>query len=233
MEKSLLGVGLYSLPQAAQLVSLGRETATSPQAIDRWLWPKRRTGHSTASALWEPKLPRLHGAKFLSFHDLIEVLVVAYFRHQKFSLQRIRRVIGAATQLFKHPYPFSHVRFKTWENHNLVAEVRTPEWKAFAFDLESGQILLDFIREKLTTCLDYSDEELASRWWPLGRTSSVVIDPARQFGQPIVSEAAVPTAALFGAFRGEGSVHAVAEWFGVSQKSVEDAIEYEEQLRAA
>jgi hypothetical protein len=27
--------------------------------------------------------------------------------------------------------------------------------------------------------------DIAARWWPLGRTRGIVIDPKRQFGQPI------------------------------------------------
>ncbi len=233
-DHSLLGVGLYSVPQAAKLVSLRKETAVSPRAINYWLWPYGRPGRSASSGLWEPELPRLHGGKYLSFHDLLEVLVVSYFRHQDFSLQKIRRVISAATRLFEHPYPFSHVRFRAWGASKMVAEVRTDDQEVLAFELESGQLLLDFIREQLTSSLDYSEDELlASRWWPLGRESSVVIDPARRFGQPIIHEAAIPTAALFGAYKAEGSVNSVANWFGVSETGVEDAVAYEELLRAA
>lgn len=231
---SLLGVGLYSVPQAAKLVSLRKDTTVSSRAINYWLWPHGKNGLAPANSLWEPKLPQLHGGKFLSFHDLIEVLVVAHFRHHQFSLQKIRRFIAVATQLFEHPYPFSHVRFKSWGIGRMVAEVCTEDQEFFAFELESGQLLLDFIRDQLTSCLDYSaDELLASRWWPLGRESAVVIDPARQFGRPIVNDSAIPTAALFAAHQAEKSAETVAHWFGVSEKSVEDAVTYEELLRAA
>ncbi len=232
---NLLGVGLYSVSQAARLASLSGGVPFSAQVVGRWLWggPSQSGGDARRSIpLWDPHLPLLNGSRYLSFQDLIEVLFVAAFRRQGISLQSIRRILAQASALAEHPYPLSHVSFKTI-GKTIVAQAIAEDTKELAFELESGQYLLDFMLDKLTSCLDYSEIQTAARWWPLGKERAVVLDPGRRFGRPIIEEAAVPTAALAGAFRAEGSIKVVAEWYGVSEGSVEDALEYEHRLQAA
>ena len=40
------------------------------------------------------------------------------------------------------------------------------------------------------------ESDVATRWWPLGRAKGVVVDPKRQFGQPIDDATGVPTSVL-------------------------------------
>ncbi|MGB0506396.1 MAG: hypothetical protein ACPGGK_09385 [Pikeienuella sp.] len=73
---------------------------------------------------------------------------------------------------------------------------------------------------------------LARRWSPQNRKRSVVLDPLRSFGQPILQSSGVPTAALKASFDAEGDSKIVARLFEVSRREVEDAIEFEERLAA-
>ena len=71
------------------------------------------------------------------------------------------------------------------------------------------------------------------RWWPLGMDRRVVLDPERSFGQPIVDPESVPTSVLARAFKAEGSIQAVADWYKVDPRAVEDAVEFEHKLARA
>lgn len=72
----------------------------------------------------------------------------------------------------------------------------------------------------------------AIRWWPLSRQRSVVLDPARHFGQPIVHSASVPTHALARAVETEGSITRAARTFEVRQDEVRDAVAFEQRIAA-
>jgi uncharacterized protein (DUF433 family) len=61
---------------------------------------------------------------------------------------------------------------------------------------------------------------------------SVVLDPNRQFGQPIVTQFGVATEVLYLAVKSGDSEEAVAEWFEVDRQAIRDAIEFEERLAA-
>lgn len=227
----LLGVGLYSVPEAARFVSFGVKKRVPAQAIHRWLWGYRyRTsdGEQVAPPLWSPELPSLGDSRLLSFHDLVESLFVAVFRGQGVSLQTIRRIIQRAADLMDHSYPLSSLAFKT-DGQSIVADLVDKRERRHVFDLDTGQSLLEIVFDRLRAGLEYS-ELLAARWWPMGTDRRVVIDPKRSFGRPIVSKEEVPTAALAGAFQAEGSIKAVTHWYGVSEQSVKDALEYESEL---
>jgi uncharacterized protein (DUF433 family) len=78
--------------------------------------------------------------------------------------------------------------------------------------------------------VEYSVDDMPARWWPMGRRETVVLDPARLFGQPIVSDGGVPTAVLADAVAAEGSIAKVALLFQVTQHSVRAALRFEKRL---
>ncbi len=216
-----LGVGIYTVPQAARI------TGAPAASIRRWLW-----GQSTRP-LWNPQIPVLDHSRALGFRDLIEIQFVHQFRQRGVSLQTIRRALEQATKLFQESHPLSSLKFKT-DGRNILAEVaEDPEDRSRIFDLITGQYLLEIVFDRLYEGLEYSDLEEILRWWPLGKDRSVVLDPRRDFGQPIVARGGVPTSILARAFKAEGSIEAVADWYEVPLDAVRDALEYERELRAA
>lgn len=216
-----LGVGIYAIPEAARI------TGVPPASIRRWLW-----GQETRP-LWHPQLPVLDHSRALGFRDLIEIQFVHQFRQRGVSLQTIRRALDQATALFHESHPFSSLKFKT-DGRNILAEVtEDPEDRSRIFDLMTGQYLLEIVFDRLYEGLEYSGLDELLRWWPLGKDRGVVLDPSRSFGRPIVASGGVPTAILAGAFKAEGSIEAVADWYEVSPDAVRDALEYERDLRAA
>jgi uncharacterized protein (DUF433 family) len=226
--ESLLGIGIYSVAEAARI------TRVPPEQIRRWLWGYRYTlagERHQALPLWQPQLPALGEDKALTFRDLIEVQFVHRFRQEGLSLQSIRRTIETATELLHASYPLSSVRFKTDGRRILAQVIEDPSERGYIFDLDTGQYLLEFVLEFLYDALEYSEFDELLRWWPLGKDRRVVVDPKRSFGRPIVLEG-VPTSILAGSYRAEGSVHAVARWFEVSEQSVDDALEFEREQSA-
>jgi uncharacterized protein (DUF433 family) len=67
---------------------------------------------------------------------------------------------------------------------------------------------------------------------PLGTERRVLLDPNRQFGQPIVFKSGVRTEILYLAVKNGASEDEVAEWFEVERKDVQDAVEFEKRLAA-
>jgi len=226
---NLLGLGLYSLGEASKIASV------PASRIRRWLW-----GYSYKVAgrphqyepLWTPQLPEIEGSRALTFRDLIELQFVHRFRQVGISLQSIRKTIDLATELLVETYPLSSIKFKTDGRRILAQVVEDPDERGYIFDLETGQYLFEFVLEYLYDALEYSKLDELVRWWPLGKTRNVLVDPRRSFGRPIVKEG-VPTAILAGSFKAEGSVEAVAKWFEVSAESVRDALEFERSRAAA
>jgi uncharacterized protein (DUF433 family) len=225
----LLGVGMYSVPEAARL------TGVPADSIRRWLWGYRfrsRDGSPSHSRpLWKPQIPVIDSVKTLGFRDLVEIQFVDHFKKSGLSLQSIRGIIGHATDLVEQSYPLSSVKFKT-DGRRVLAEVLGEAEQRLIFDLRTGQYLFSFYWDKLYDALEYSAFEELLRWWPLGKDRRVLVDPKRNFGQPITPEG-VPTHVLASAASAEGSAESVAHWYKVDIDSVRDAVEFERHLQAA
>ncbi len=59
-----------------------------------------------------------------------------------------------------------------------------------------------------------------------------MLDPARNFGRPIVDRHGVPTEVLANAVKAAGSVAEVARWYEVPEPEIQDAVEFEQRLAA-
>jgi uncharacterized protein (DUF433 family) len=228
-ERSLLGIGVYSIPEAAKI------SRVPAQYIKRWLWGYRYVVQGKARRarpLWTPQLSPIEDSKALTFRDLIEIQFVYRFRQEGISLQTIRKTIGLATDLLDKSYPLSSVRFKT-EGKGIFAQViEDPNEKGYVFNLKTGQYLLDYVLDFLYDALEYSEFDELVRWWPLGKDRRIIVDPSRSFGRPIVEEG-VQTNIVYRAWRADGNTKAVADWFEISEASVNDALEFERSRAAA
>lgn len=229
MAESLLGVGIYTVPEAAQLTKIPADS------IKRWLWGYRSRSKnglvSVRSPLWNPQIPVIDHSRALGFRDLVEIQFVAHFKKSGISLQSIRKTIGRATEMVEQSYPLSSTKFKT-DGKRILADVLDEQERRLVFDLYTGQLLLSFMWDRLYDALEYSEYDELLRWWPLGKNRRVLIDPRRSFGRPITPEG-VPTFVLAGSLGAEKSIENVAHWYKVNPDSVRYADEYERALRAA
>ncbi len=229
--QSLLGVGVYTVREAARLTRIPTRT------IGRWArgYSYRQEGGLRHSRpLWQGDIEPIDGEITLSFRDLLEVRFVAYFRDLGVSWKTIRAAADCAAEIIVDSHPFSSRTFKTDGTH-ILAEVASRTGEATLLNLAQRQYeLKPIVDPLLISGIEFSDLDTAPvRWWPLGRDRRVVVDPQRCFGQPICDPESVPTSVLERAFQAEGSVEEVASWHEVSRASVEDALEFEHLLRAA
>ena len=100
-------------------------------------------------------------------------------------------------------------------------------------DLFQKQYAFVEILDKSLTNLEYDAAGVPSRWWPLGRTVGVVLDPARAFGQPIEAETSIPVSVLVAAVTAEGSEAAAARAWSVPLRAIRRALAFGRDLQAA
>jgi hypothetical protein len=207
-----IGVGLYSVSQASRL------TAIPTQRIRRWLrgYKFQRNGEQRSSPpIWELQLPAIDGKPVLGFLDLLELRFVDAFLQAGVSLQAVRRCADVAAELIGQDHPFSTRRFST-DGKRIFAEVaQEQDPKKALLDLKTQQLgIYDMIVPSLVAGIDFdSATGQATAWHPSSDTPLVVLDPLRQFGQPIIERVGIQTATLADAVRTEGSVKKVAHWF--------------------
>jgi uncharacterized protein (DUF433 family) len=220
--QKLLGVGLYTAAEASGLTGIPSLRircwlagyAHGPSDARGWSYP-----------LWTPQLPRTGSDVALGFRDLMELKFVASFITAGISLHSIRRVLIIGQQMVGDERPFSTTRFRT-DGRTIFLQVSVDAEEPTLIDLLNRQYAFNRVVEPSFRDIDFG-ETAAERWWPMSRRSRVVVDPARNFGQPILAEHGVPTQAIADAVMAEGSVAKVAKLFELPVGAVRDALAFE------
>ena len=219
--RTFVNLGVYSAAQAAKLAH------TRPLYVRRWLG-----GYNGHPPLWSPQLPREDGDLRLGFLDLMELRFVREFRRHGVSLQHIRRVIIKAQELIRTSHPLTTKTFKT-DGRDILAEIAHETGDTGLLNLRNEQWgFAAAIEPSIVADVVFSDDEWAQQWWPLGRDRNVVIDPRREFGQPILAREGVPTRMVALVARAEGGVAQAADVLGVALAAANDAIEFEHAFAA-
>ena len=230
------GTGIYTLPEAARLIDV------PARKIRRWLYGYsylKKSGEDKVQAfsdpLWQPQLSKVeYEAEVIGFNDLLEVRFVAAFVEHGVPLVVVRRCLDTARKLFGVDYPMTSGSFKT-DGKTIFADAIEKSVKEGALlDLKSRQLAFkDIINPSLYAGIEY-DGKRASKWYPQ-RRQHIVLDPARQFGSPIVEDTGTPTDVIYASYLAEGetpqAVMRTARIYEVPVKFVESAISFEQGLR--
>jgi uncharacterized protein (DUF433 family) len=239
-EIDALGRGVYSTAEALRLINFSRgqgiaRRSVAGQTISRWLngYDYEVNGEKRHSApLWRSDYTNNDGAvQEISFRDLIELRFVKTFRDLGLSLPTIRDCFIRAVEEANDERPFSTQKFRT-DGKTIFLDITRGVHEGELIDLRRSQaVFRSFIVPSLQD-LEFDADEVA-RWFPLGNgRPSIVIDPARSFGRPVVRETGVPTETLASAIKVEGSVENVARLYEVPLLAVRDALEFEQKLAA-
>jgi uncharacterized protein (DUF433 family) len=228
MENALsLGIGYYGVTEASELIRI------PALRIRRWLagyhFVSRDQTHFS-EPLWTPQLPRANGHLELGFRDLMELRFIDAFVRADLSLQAIRKCLAVAREAVGDERPFSTARFRT-DGRTIFLQALSELEEPKLLDLTAKQYVFNRIVEPT-----FKDIELLhgvpARWWPFAGRKTIVVDPTRSFGQPLVSPCGIPTAVLAEAAIIEGSPAKAARAYEVPAALVRDAVRFERELHS-
>ena len=227
LSSNLLGKGIYTVPDASRLCRV------SPRRIRYWLkgLPSESVSESTARRLWQGELGPIDDKIALGFLDLQEVRFIDAFLKAGVTWHLLRTAHGKARERYGIEHPFCTRRFVT-DGALIIEEIAAEPGDNAYEEVIQGQrvfpkVIKPFLRE-----LEFAQNDQLVRWWPLGTKRAVVLDPNRQFGQPITAKAGVATDILQAAAKAGQTVEEIADWYELDVPSVRDAIEFEVGLAA-
>lgn len=219
MSEAAFGIGIYTVPEAARMINMPTSN------LRRWLTGYRHHG-KYEDRLWQPQYETSDDeGLIIGFRDLVEARIVNSLRGMNIGLPTIRKCIGRARDLIGDDRPFSTRLFKT-DGKSIFLEIWREVGEPEMIDLRSLQGVFSRVVAPSLTGLEF-DDDAASRWWLLDGKRTIVADPERAFGQPIVAEHGISTSCLARAVKAEGSVEAAAKLFELRPRLVRDALEFE------
>lgn len=202
--KPKLGEGIFLTTDIAQILNL------KYPKVKRWLdeyWLNYTFGDE--------------GNKAVNFNTLIEFYTFYKLREKKLTVQSIRKYHSIISSDLDTPYPFAHSRISTDGNnvwYDQLGNLIKADGKK-QFDLKP--IIQPFLDK-----IDFGGTETAKRFYPLFPYKGIVIDPQRQFGQPIINGTSIRAETLYNLYKGGEKKPFIAELYNLKTNQVTRAIEY-------
>jgi uncharacterized protein (DUF433 family) len=167
--------------------------------------------------------------KACSFLHLIEIVVAAKFRKAEHeSYKTVRRAYDNARILFKLDYPFASMDLKAIGGH-IVHIMHVPGISLQAVDQLEQFTLPDLVQETIAQ-LEY-EEDLASKWYPLGKDVPIVVDPRISAGLPIIKGRGITVEAIQKRyFQARQKMEFIEKDFELEHDVVEEAIRFAEAV---
>lgn len=212
-----LGRGIYTIPDIAILLGIPYYKA------NRWLneyWDRRLANPFSDQYSWTDGK-----AKAVGFHTLIELYTFFQLSNAGVKTQVILEAHKMLSEKYNTAFPFAtspiidnmftdgkKVFFK--ENENIICTLDY-----------SLQLNLDFVKLFFKK-LDFGDEDLANRLWPLGKQHHIVIDPSHQFGQPIINGTNIMPSTIYQLIEAGEPTEFIGALYDLNKKQIEDAVNY-------
>jgi uncharacterized protein (DUF433 family) len=211
-----IGSGIYTIRDLSFLLDLPYNKA------HYWLnryWDGKLGSEYKRTYSWT-----INKTKAVNFYTLIEFYVMYHFANIGI---KPRKVLQAHSELSSkyntlHPFAMKEILSRISTDGNKVYL----NSKSGLYNLDGKrQIEMPFI-ESFFVKLDFNDTFLASRFWPCGKDKSILVDPARKFGHPVVGETNIYPGVLHGLYLGGEKTEFIAQIYEITVKEVKDSIEF-------
>jgi uncharacterized protein (DUF433 family) len=216
---------LYSYAEADRLARVSRGTS------NRWA-KGYRYWNPHGERVAQPSMtarPEDRSEEGVSFLDLVSIKAIDGLRKLNFSTRAIRQVIEYCQEALEMDYPLATRTFKVDRNRIYLeaGEGRLLE----VLGGHRGAQAWDEILDPFLDTLDYQND-LARRWWPLGKDELVVVDPAHGFGSPVIVGSGLRTELVAERREVGDPPEVIAYDFSLTPEQVESALKLEDKLAA-
>lgn len=199
VDNRLLGRGIYDLVEAARLIR------RDPETVARWTRGK------------QPLYP-IAATRFLSFLDLVSLLVISELVDRAVPRREIRAGADYLAKTLNTDYPFAHEQLATAGSAFFG---KVGDWVDVG---KGGQGAFEPVVRDLLRPIEYGADQLAAIWRP---RTGVWVNPAVQAGAPCVDGTRVPTRVIADLADADEDPEDIAEDLHLTVSAVAAALEYE------
>lgn len=214
--KPSIGHGIYTVAEIAALLRLPYGK------VYRWMnnyWDGELAETYNLQYSWN-----ITGSRAVSFHTFVELYTLMRFTEAGVKPSTVLKAHKELAAYYETPFPFAH--------KEVLDRISSDGRRIYLLQGESiitldgrKQFNLGLIREFFVK-LEFDDQHLASRYWPLGRGKGIVVDPQRKFGRPVILSKNITPEQLYDHYRAGDPLNYIAEVYQIPLSEVEDAIAY-------
>ena len=214
--KLQLGIGIYTVTEIARILNFPRKK------VERWLreyWDGELGSEYADNYSWKTE-----NSKAVGFHTLIEFYVMVQFTQAGVKTRKLLDAHKTLAKWYDTPFPFAQ--------KEVLANMKTDK-KHIYFQKGDDLITLDNTKqfnlrfiEIFFKNIEFDNNQLAARLWPLGKEKSIVIDPKRKFGHPVIDEHNIYPETINNHIKAGDPAKYVAYVYEITEQQVADAVEY-------
>ena len=158
-ENARLGEGIYTSPDVARILKISKQRA-------RYLINEYLDGKFSKHQNFKYKIPS-DSSYAVNFLGLVEIYVFEQFRKLNVTSRKITDIHNELSEYYKSPYPFAKTDFLVFGS-----EVYFHEGEDWIRGNKTLQFGLKEIVESLGDKVQYDEDNLASKYFPLGKEKS-------------------------------------------------------------
>lgn len=214
--KPQLGLGIYTPAEIAQILRLPY------YKVNRWIdtyWDGELGREFEKKYSWKTE-----NSKAVSFHTLVEFYVMMQLADAGVKTRKVLEAHKELSQLYDTSFPFALKEVLDGINTDGKRIFLSVEDTTITLD-GTKQLNLGFIKIFFQK-LEFDANNLASRLWPLGKEKSVLIDPERKFGHPVLEMKNIFPETIYGHYKAGDPIEYISYVYKVTEKEVRDAIEF-------
>jgi uncharacterized protein (DUF433 family) len=168
--------------------------------------------------------------KAINFYSLIEFYTFFKLREKGISSTQIRQLHNKLSEILNTPYPFAIAQdYYVEERRTQKTKKKFVYYKYFDSLIKLGkknQFSFNFMDEFLDK-IEFDKNNLAVRFYPLSNSRNIVVDPKRQFGQPVIVGTNIKTQTIFSLYKGGETLENISILYNISFDKVEDAVKFQ------
>lgn len=163
----------------------------------------------------------------VNFYTLIEFITFAKLREQGISAQKLQKFHKILSTELNTPYPFAKTKLlndkrSVWYEHS--GELVKIDGKR---QLSLSRVLSPYLNK-----IEFDKDNIALRYYPLGKNHKIVIDPKHQFGQPTILGTNIKAEIIYFLYKGKETKKNICELYNLTIQQVNDAINYCDKIAA-
>jgi uncharacterized protein (DUF433 family) len=211
-----LGNGVFTTQEIAQILRVPY------YKVSKWI-----------TQYWDGELGKCYEQQYswsvgntraVGFHTLIEFYVMMQFAEAGVKIRQVLNAHKELSEKYQTHFPFA--KKEVLDNISTDGLKIYLEINGDTITLDgSKQLNLDFIKVFFKN-LDFDNDMLASRFWPMGKEHKVVCDPHRKFGQPVLDGTSIQSEAIYRMYLAKEPMSFIASIYEIPLKSVKDAIAF-------
>src|SRR4028118_1376842 len=162
------------------------------------------------------------GSKAINFYSLIEFYTFFKLREKGLSTTEIRKLHQTLEKDYNTPYPFAIARDYYIEKRKKKTFVYFSYLESLIKHDAKRQFSLQFVQDFLDK-IEFDDNNVARRFFPLPNSKNVVVDPQHQFGQPTIAGTNIKTQVVFSLYKGGEPLGNICNLYDLPPEKVQDA----------